>query len=144
MPRLAQLAVPPDTVDMDQVVLLHDVSWDDYESLLRMRGDHSVPRISYPEGEVEIMSPSRIHESIRSVIGRLVETDCLEQGIRFRPLGSWTLKEGPKKRGAEADECYALGDADAERAHLAIELVRTSGRIDKPRLPGGTPGRRRR
>lgn len=127
----AQLLVDPDAIDMDHVVFLHDISWDDYESLLRMRGDHSAPRINYLEGEVEIMSPSRTHEGIKSLIGCLVETYCLEQGIRFRPLGSWTLKERRKERGAEADECYIFGDQDAERPHLAIEVVWTSGRIDK-------------
>ncbi len=127
----AHRAIEPDTVDMDHVVFLHDLSWDDYESLLRMRGDHSAPRISYLEGEVEILSPSRTHESIRSLIGCLVEAYCLENGIRFRPLGSWTLRDRPKRRGAEADECYILGDEDAERPHLAIEVVWTSGRIDK-------------
>jgi Uma2 family endonuclease len=127
----AHLAIAPDSVDVDHVVFLRDVSWDDYEALLRMRGDHSAPRISYLEGEVEIMSPSRTHEGIKSLIGCLVETYCLEQGIRFQPLGSWTLKERPKQRGAEADECYIFGDQDAERPHLAIDLVSTSGRIDK-------------
>ena len=127
----AHIAVAPDSVDIDHVVVLYDLSWDDYEALLRMRGDHSAPRISYLEGEVEIMSPSRTHEGIKSLIGCLVETYCLERGIRFRPLGSWTLKERPKQRGAEADECYIFGDKDAERPHLAIEVVWTSERIDK-------------
>jgi Uma2 family endonuclease len=131
MSTAAQLDNAPDAADVDHVVFLHDLAWEDYEALLRMRGDHSAPRISYLKGEVEIMSPSRTHESIKSLIGCLVETYCLEQGIRFRPLGSWTLKDRPKQRGAEADECYILGDQDAERPHLAIEVVWTSGRIDK-------------
>jgi len=46
-----------------------------------MRGDHSVPRISYLGGEIEIMSPSRTHEAIKSLIGRLLETYCLEREI---------------------------------------------------------------
>jgi Uma2 family endonuclease len=52
----------------DHIVYLHDVSWDDYERLLTMRGDHSAPRISYLEGEVEIMSPSKTHEEVKSLI----------------------------------------------------------------------------
>jgi predicted nucleotidyltransferase len=119
------LLVDPDGVDTDHIAFLHDLSWKDYESLLRMRGDRSAPRISYLEGEVEIMSPSRGHEGIKSMIGRLVETWCLERGIRFRPLGSWTLKERRDRRGAEADECYIFGEADAERPHLAIEGIST-------------------
>lgn len=127
----ASLALEPDAPDVDQIVFLHDLCWDDYESLLRMRGDHSAPRISYLEGEVEIMSPSRSHEGIKSLIGCLVEAYCLERGIRFRPLGSWTLKDAPKERGAEPDECYIIGDRDSDRPHLAIEVIWTSGRIDK-------------
>ena len=115
----------------DHIVQLHDVSWDDYERLLAMRGDHSAPRISYLEGEVEIMSPSQTHEGIKSNIGCLVETYCLERDIPFSTYGSWTLKSKERQRGAEPDECWVFGDTRAERPHLAIEVVWTSGRIDK-------------
>jgi Uma2 family endonuclease len=107
------------------------VSWDDYERLLVMRGDHSAPRIAYLEGEVEIMSPSQTHESIKSVIGRLVETYCLERDIVFSTYGSWTLKDKARNRGAEPDECYVFGTEAAERPHLAIEVVWNHRRIDK-------------
>jgi Uma2 family endonuclease len=123
--------VQSDEPDIDHFVFLHDLSWNDYEQLLRMRGDHSAPRISYLEGEVEIMSPSRTHEGIKSMIGCLVEAYCLERGIRFQPLGGWTLKDRRSRRGGEPDECYIIGDQDAERPHIAIEVVWTSGRIDK-------------
>jgi Uma2 family endonuclease len=133
MSSLPSLAAAAATLpeDMDHIVFLHDVSWEDYESLLRMRGDHSAPRINYLEGEVEIMSPSFTHERIKSMLGCLIETYCLERGIRFQPAGSWTLKEHAKRRGAEADECYIFGAGEAERPHLAIEVIWTSGRIDK-------------
>jgi Uma2 family endonuclease len=115
----------------DQFVQLHGVSWEDYERLLAMRGDHSAPRICYLEGTVEIMSPSREHEGIKSWIGRLVEVYCLHAGVEFRTLGSWTLKERREERGAEPDECYVLGAQDADRPHLAIEVIWTSGGLDK-------------
>ncbi|NEV63149.1 Uma2 family endonuclease [Thiorhodococcus minor] len=120
-----------DSPSEDHIVCLHDVSWEGYEQLLEMRGDHSAPRISYLEGEVEIMSPSRTHEAIKSLIGCLVETYCLERDIAFSVLGSWTLKSSDRTRGAEPDECYIFGDPGVERPHLAIEVVWTSGRIDK-------------
>ena len=131
MQTQAQLRERDDSPTEDHIVNLHDVDWDGYLRLLDMRGDHSAPRINYLEGEVEILSPSRTHESIKSLIGCLVEVYCLERQIPFRTLGSWTLKDKPSQRGAEADECYILGEADAERPHLAIEVVWTSGRIDK-------------
>jgi Uma2 family endonuclease len=87
--------------------------------------------LTYLEGTLEIMSPSREHERFTSFIGCLVEAYCLERGVRFTPYGSWTLKEMTDDRGAEPDECYILGDEDADRPHLAIEVVWTSGRLDK-------------
>ena len=115
----------------DHIVHLSGVSWDDYERLLAMRGDHSAPRIAYLEGVVEIMSPSQTHEGIKSVIGALVETYCLERDIQFSTYGSWTLKAKDRSRGAEPDECYVFGTQDADRPQLAIEVVWTYGRIDK-------------
>jgi len=38
-----------DSPDRDHIVVLHDVSWEDYEHVLRIRGEHSAPRISYLE-----------------------------------------------------------------------------------------------
>jgi hypothetical protein len=48
------------------------------------------------------MSPSRSHEAIKSLIGRLVETWCLENGVEFSAYGSWTLEKKDANRGAEA------------------------------------------
>jgi Uma2 family endonuclease len=128
----ARKLVPVDDDDQDHIVHLHGVSWADYLRVLRMRGDHSAPRITYLEGELEIMSPSRSHEFIKSHIGRLVEVYCLEHDIDFEPYGSWTIKKKPARRGAEPDECYVFGDVrDPKRPDLAIEVVWTSGRIDK-------------
>ncbi len=115
----------------DHVVQLDGATWKDYERLLAIRGDRSAPRITYLEGLLEIMSPSRQHENIKSLIGCLVETWCLERGVHFTTLGSWTLKEQEQERGAEPDECYVFGDARADRPDLAVEVVWTSGRIDK-------------
>lgn len=116
----------------DHRVFLHDVTWEDYERLLEIRGDHSAPRYTYLEGELEIMSPSKTHESIKSMIGCLVEVWCLEKGIEFSTLGSWTLQNQAERRGAEPDECYVFGEvAEPKAPHLAIEVVWTSGGIDK-------------
>jgi Uma2 family endonuclease len=42
------------------------------------------------------------------------------------------LEDKEAERGAEPDECYVFGDVDApDRPDLAIEVVWTSGRIDK-------------
>lgn len=131
MSRAAALRQHDDTTASDHIIVLHDVSWEDYERLLEIRADHSAPRISYLEGEVEIMSPSKDHEVIGSHIGHLLEAWCIERGIEITAAGSWTLKEKREQRGAEADKCYIFGTAERDRPHLAIEVEWTHGGIDK-------------
>jgi Uma2 family endonuclease len=131
MSRAAELREHDDSPNVDHIVVLHDVAWKDYERLLEIRGDRSAPRLSYLEGEVEIMSPSRDHEEIKSYIGRLIETWCIDRDILIRPAGSWTLKQRRDKRGAEPDECYVFGKERRERPQLAVEVEWTQGGIDK-------------
>jgi Uma2 family endonuclease len=57
---------------------------------------------------------------------------CFERGIEFSKYGSWTLESEETERGAEPDECYVFGEvAEPTRPDLAIEVVWTSGGIDK-------------
>jgi len=130
---LAELKTRDPRPKEDHVVHLEGVTWSDYERFLELRGGKSAPRMTYHKGTLELMSPSRDHEAVKSLIGRLLETYCLERGIRFLPLGSWTLRDHRERCGAEADECYLFGGshAEAQRPHLAIEVVWTSGGLDK-------------
>ena len=130
MSALAQ-SLPVPEPEVDNVILLDGVTWADYHRLLEIRGDRSRPRLTYLEGTLEIMSPSKPHESIKSTTGHMVELWCLERGVRFRAVGSWTLENEAAERAVEPDECYILGDADADVPHLAIEVIWSSRRIDK-------------
>lgn len=116
----------------DHFVRLQPATWRDYERLLEIRGEKAVPRFRFLRGVLEIMSPSRNHESIKSIIGRLVEVFCLERGLVFSAYGSWTLKDEEKQLGLEPDECYVFGQvAEPERPDLAIEVEWSRGGIDK-------------
>ena len=81
-----RLSAHDDTPVEDNIVVLYDATWADYERLLEIRGDQSAPRICFLEGAIEIMSPSRSHGFIKSVIGSLVETWCLENQNRVQPV----------------------------------------------------------
>jgi Uma2 family endonuclease len=121
-----------DTPHEDKVVLLRRATWADYQRLLEVRGEAPTPRLAYLKGVLEIMTPSRPHESLKSKIGCLVEVWCLENGIDFNPYGSWTLERKDEESGIEPDECYVFGTAtDPDRPDLAIEVVWTSGGLDK-------------
>ena len=128
---VSSLRLHDDTPREDHFVHLEGVSWEEYERLLAIRGDRSVPRFTYLRGTLEIMSPSKDHEAIKSLIARLVEAWCIDRGIELMPYGSWTLKRREEERGAEADECSVFGTEPTECPHLAIEVEWTRGGIDK-------------
>lgn len=108
-----------------------DGTFDDYESLLRMRGEASIPRISYREGHIVIVTPSPEHEELKSTIGRLVEVWCDWRGRDYSALGAWTLKDRGLDRGAEPDECFVFDGARPNRPDLIIEVVWTAAGMDK-------------
>ena len=118
---------------MDHFVYL-DVDWNGYQQLLAMRGESSVPRITYLEGRAELMSPSRYHEIDKKRFARLLEAWSEGAGVPLEGYGSWTLEDEEADRGAEADECYTVrrvAKSDEDRPDIAIEVIWTSGGIDK-------------
>lgn len=111
---------------------MYNLPWSAYEAQLALRGEAPVPRLTYLDGALELMSPSRDHERLKSYLGCLIEAYALERGIDLSPYGSWTLRDASKAGGLEPDECYILGaDQRAERPDLAIEVFWTRGGLDK-------------
>ncbi len=127
---------PPDG---DARVELDGVAWADYERLVAVRGEASVPRLTYLEGRLELMSPGRSHETDKTKLARLLEAYADHLGLPLEGLGSWTVKREEVRRGAEADECYVLGPVTDAHVHpdFAIEVVYTSGGISKLDVWGG-------
>lgn len=124
-------ATPFVTRSDDQRVTLSDVSWADFELILQIRGDSSGVRLTYINGALELMSPSADHEGIKTTFGRLLETYAEERGLTLNGFGSWTLKNPLRARALEPDECYSLTPGRPQKPDLAIEVVWTSGGIDK-------------
>jgi Uma2 family endonuclease len=126
-------AAPPPTAHRteDQRVTLQDVSWADFELILQIRGDRSGVRVTYLNGVLELMTPSVDHEGIKKTIARLLEAYADEKGLPFNGFGSWTLKNARRARALEPDECYSLTLGRPTSPDLAIEVVWTSGGIDK-------------
>ena len=123
--------------DLDQRIVLRGVTWEQYEALLALFGDDPPGiRMSYLEGALEIMSPSRKHETIKKMVARLVELYALERGIALTGLGSTTFRRAAKERGVEPDECYCVGE-DKEFPDIAFEVVLTSGGVNRLAIYAG-------
>ncbi len=118
------------TDDPEERFMTTGVSWQQYEDLLTQLADTSRYRVTYLEGVLDIMAPSRRHEVDKKNISRLLEAYFEETRTRFWGLGSTTFRQEGKSGGTEPDECYCL---DMEKAipDLAIEIVVTSGGVDK-------------
>ena len=119
----------PRAAEDEPRMVLHDVPWAVYV-MLRDGLDGPGVRMTYLEGVLELMSPSRTHEVDKKQIARLLELFCLERDIPLYGYGSMTFRKEEKQRGLEPDECYCR-DADKEVPDIAIEVVVTHGQIDK-------------
>ena len=112
-----------DDSEHDQRVLLHNQSWQAFETLLALRGEAPRPRMYYLDGEIELVSTTRDHEHRKKTLARLLETWAMETDVDLNGFGSWTLKKEVHEAGAEPDECYILGPHEAKDVpDLAIEI----------------------
>jgi Uma2 family endonuclease len=103
----------------EQRVLLNDVSWATFAALSKeARGG----RLAYDQGRLEIMSPSFEHESIKGLIGRLVEVFTEEVDLDIASAGSTTLSREDLARAIESDECYYVAGAQQVRGKDHIDL----------------------
>lgn len=90
-----------------QSVVLHDIDWDTYQSLLRQIGDRSI-RLTYDQGTLEIMSPSPEHERFKRYITRFIDALTEELDMPCASAGSTTWSRADLEKGLEPDECYYL------------------------------------
>jgi Uma2 family endonuclease len=117
----------------EERLIITGVTWEDYESLLVDLEDNSFLRIAYFDGVMEIVAPSRRHESRKTVLINLLEVYFLETDTPYFSMGSTTLKSQYKQSGVEPDESYYLYE-DKEIPDLAIEILVTSGSINRLEL----------
>jgi Uma2 family endonuclease len=115
--------------DPEEKLIISEVSWEQYEHLLAHLGDSDRYRITYFDGILEIMSPSRRHEVDKKSAARLLEVYLEEAEIDFWGLGSTTFRKQKQEVGKEPDECYCIG-TEKEFPDIAIEVVLTSGGIN--------------
>lgn len=116
--------------DPEDKRIISGVSWEQYDAFLSQLGDSPWYRVTYIDGLLEIMAPSRRHETYKTIIGSLLEDYFKETRTRYFPLGSTTLRQEKNLGGTESDESYCIG-TEKEFPDLAIEVVVTSGGIDK-------------
>ena len=120
----------------EQRFVIPGVSFKDYV-VLREALDIPGLRMTYCEGVLELMSPSTEHEDKKKTIARLIELHALERDIALYGYGNATFRKEAKQRGCEPDECWMVGGKLRDYPDIALEVVLTSGGIDKLRVYEG-------
>ena len=108
------------------------MDWSSYLAIDEVLTDRGF-RIRFLRGAFEIMSISKLHEQLKSIICILIQEYCDSRGIAYSITGSATNRvEGIA--GAEPDESFCFGEEDKDKPDLVIEVGLTSGGIDKCEL----------
>jgi len=129
----------------EQRVVLHNVSWETYVRILSQQINSSAPRLTFDNGELEIMTLSPEHERYSLRIRDLVALLADEMDLSIEDLGSTTFHREDYERGFEPDSCFYIGNLDRVRdkdrldmhvdppPDLVVEVDVTSPSI--PKLP---------
>jgi Uma2 family endonuclease len=112
-----RIEVPP-----GQRVLLRDVTWQEFETILDELGEHRAARIAYDKGVLEIMAPLPEHEDNKEIISDLVKALLEELDIEFRSLGSTTFKKESMAQGIEPDQCFYIKNESKIRGKKRLDL----------------------
>ena len=109
------------TVDKPQHFTHAGLDWLKFKALQNAFSDLPGVRISYFDGDVEIMSVSPQHGIIAGNLGFLIELWMLEHGIAFVATEDMTV-EKEKVASAQGDKSYCF-DELKEVPDLSIEVV---------------------
>jgi Uma2 family endonuclease len=101
--ELRQLKIQP-----GQQLLVEDVNWQQFESILAELGERRASRLSYSNGRLEIMVPLPEHEKAKEIIGDMVKILLEARQIAFESLGSTTLKNQRMSQAVEPDTCFYI------------------------------------
>lgn len=131
------------SVPAEQRTVLHNISWETFETLLRETGEKRGSRFAYECGTLEIMTPLFEHENPKIQFDRFIFALAEELEFEIKSAGSMTLKRRTANRGIEPDDCYYIQTESAVRGKqklnletdpppdLAIEIDITNSSVNK-------------
>ena len=107
----------------EQRVLLSNISWQLFESLLQEMGEQRSTRLAYHKGKLELMTPLWKHENRNRLIEHLVIALLEELNLEYSPGGYVTLKRSERAAGKEPDSCYYIQNQARVRGKKDIDLT---------------------
>jgi Uma2 family endonuclease len=93
-------------------VLRIPATWQEYQQLAQRRGDGSIPRIKYRNGEVLLMSPMAAHGRDANLFGDIAKTLLDHDGREYDAYTPITM-DIPEESGIEPDYCFYIDNWQA-------------------------------
>ena len=121
--RTSSLLETIETLPANSTLLLHEVSWAEYEDLLALLPDNPRFRLSYDQGTLQIMTLSPRHERLKSLFAHLLAVLTEELNLNLAGLGSTTFRLAEAARGLEPDDCYYIYQAERMAGQDTIDLA---------------------
>lgn len=103
-------------------VVLHNISWQQFENLLIVLGERRAARVAYDNGTLEIMTPLPEHEYYKESIGDAIKDIAEQLQINYENYGSATWKREAYKAGIEPDNCFYFQNEAKIRGRLKFDL----------------------
>lgn len=103
-------------------VVLHNLSWQQFENILTELGESRGSRIAYDNGTLEIMSPLPEHEYYKENISDAIKDIAELQDRDYESLGSTTWRKQAKMAGLEPDNCFYFQNEAKIRGKLEYDL----------------------
>ncbi len=134
------------TIPAEQRVILQNISWQTFKTMLAEMGGNRNSRLAYDNGIVEILIPLMPHENSNRLIEVFVGVLCEELGLEIKRAGSLTMTRDDLERGAEPDSSYYIQNESLVRdkehidlttdppPDLVLEVEYSRSKIDKFRL----------
>jgi Uma2 family endonuclease len=87
-------------------------NWQDFQVLCASRGDRSMPRIKYRQGEILLMSPMPKHGREANILADIVKALLDSQNRNYEAFTPVTM-ELPEENGIEPDYCFYIDNWQA-------------------------------
>ena len=113
--------VSPEKIHLPSGSLLRmPATWENYQNLCQQRGDNSIPRIKYRNGEVLLMSPLPKHGRDASLIADIIKVLLDHNKLEYDSFTPVTM-ELPAESGIEPDYCFYIDNWEASSGKERID-----------------------
>lgn len=105
------------------VLSLDGITWDEYLRVLDEFVERPGLRITYSDGQLDLVTTSPGHERWKEFVQDLVSRLCEESGLDLESYGGMTQISPLHEKGVEPDTCFYVANAARMRGRDEIDIT---------------------